>query len=353
MGDVSQAGKLGEGQPERIGFLLIPQFSMMTLFGAVEPLRVANRLSGRELYSWHIFSVDGEPVTASNGMTLMAEASIAEIDRFPVVVTCASFGPETFDDKRIHAWLRRLDRQGSELGAIETAPYILAKAGLLNGYRMTLHWENVPSFIEDFPNIEVTGELYEIDGKRFTCSGGTGALDLVLRRISITHGHDLAVAVSESLLHARIRDPADHQRMALGLRLRVRNPALLKIVQAMEVNLEEPLSLDELAAHGGISRRQLERLFRNLLSDTPSGYYLKLRLRRARHLLEHTSLSILEVSLACGFVSPPYFSRAYRAYAGLSPREDRRLLQVPGGRTGKAVQPPDRIFAEEDVGAKE
>jgi len=351
LGGGGEKGGAGAQQPERIGFLLMPQFSMMALFGAVEPLRVANRLSGRELYSWHIFSVDGAPVTASNGMALMAEAGIADIERFPVVVVCASFGPETFDNKRVHAWLRRLDRQGSELGAIETGPYILAKAGLLKGYRITLHWENVPSFIEEFPDIEVTGELYEVDGKRFTCSGGTGALDLILHRISSAHGHDLAVAVSESLLHARIRNPADHQRMALGLRLRVRNPALLKIVQAMELNLEEPLSLDDLAALGGISRRQLERLFRNLLNDTPSGYYLKLRLRRARHLLEHTSLSILEVSLACGFVSPPYFSRAYRAFFGLSPREDRRALQVPGGRTGKVYHPPagDLAAVEEEA----
>ena len=330
-----------EDHPERIGFLLMPQFSMMALFGAVEPLRVANRLSQRDLYSWHIFSLDGGPVAASNGMSLLAEAAISEIDRFPTVIVCASFGPEHFGDKKIHAWLRRLDRQGSELGAIETGPYILAKAGLLKGYRVTLHWENVPSFAEQFPEIEVTGEIFEIDGKRFTCSGGTGALDLVLHRISATHGHELAVAVSESLLHARMRSPADHQRMALGLRLRVRNPALLKTVQAMELNLEEPMSLDELAALGNISRRQLERLFRNLLNDTPSGYYLKLRLRRARHLLEHTSMSILEVSLACGFVSPPYFSRAYRAFFDLSPREDRRMLQVPGGRTGKAFHPPD------------
>ena len=321
-------------EPERIGFLLVPEFSMMALFSAVEPLRVANRLSGRPLYSWHIFSEDGEPVVASNGMSLVAEASIASVERFPCVAVCASFAPERYESKKLLAWLRRLDRQGSELGAIETGPHILAKAGLLNGFRVTLHWENLPSFVEEFPDIEVTGELFEVDGKRFTCSGGTGALDLILNRISATHGHDLAVAVSESLLHARIRSRDDHQRMALGLRLRVRNQALLKIVTGMENNLEEPLPLDDLARMGNISRRQLERLFRNFMNDTPSGYYLKLRLRRARHLLEHTSMSVLDVALASGFVSPPYFSRAYRNLFGLSPREDRRNFRNSHSRTG-------------------
>ncbi len=331
---MSEGTMVTRDEPEQLGFLLVPEFSMMALFSAVEPLRVANRLSGRQLYSWHIFSVDGAPVVASNGMSLVAEASIGEIARFPCVVVCASFAPERYESKKLLAWLRRLDRQGSELGAIETGTHVLARAGLLDGYRVTLHWENLPSFAEEFPDIEVTGELFEIDRKRFTCSGGTGALDLILNRISASHGHDLAVAVSESLLHARIRSRDDHQRMALGLRLRVRNPSLLKIVTAMESNLEEPLALDELAALGNISRRQLERLFRNFLGDTPSGYYLKLRLRRARHLLEHTSMSVLDVALASGFVSPPYFSRAYRNLFGVSPREDRRNFRSSASRTG-------------------
>ena len=326
------------GEAERVGFFLAPEFSMIALFSAVEPLRVANRLSGRQLYDWRLFSVDGGPVIASNGMSLVVDAAISEVERFPAVVVCASFGVERHADRRVLAWLRRLDRQGSELGAIETGTYILARAGLLSGHRVTLHWENVPSFLEEFPDIEVTGELFEVHGKRFTCSGGTGALDLILNRISEHHGHKLAVAVSESLLHDRIRSRDDHQRMALELRLRVRNPALLRIVKAMETNLEEPLPLDDLAQIGTVSRRQLERLFRNLLGDTPSSYYLKLRLRHARHLLEHTSLSILDVSLASGFVSSPYFSRAYRAYFGLSPREDRRRLQGVFSQTGRIHQ---------------
>ena len=174
----------------------------------------------------------------------------------------------------------------------------------------------------------------------WTCSGGTGALDMMLQRIANSHGKDLALEVSESLLHSRVRTSEDHQRLGLEVRLKVRHPALLEIVKAMEANLEEPLPLDDLARIGGVSRRQLERLFRGRLNDTPTGYYLKLRLRRARQLLEHTAIPVMDVSLACGFVSAPYFSRAYRTQFGRSPREDRRFLQGmdggSGSRTGKA-----------------
>ncbi len=325
-----------EGETERIGFLLVPRFSMMALFSAVEPLRVANRLSGRALYSWHIFSVDGDPVAASNGISLVAEAAIADVPRFPVVAVCASFAPEKWASKPLLAWLRKLDRQGSQLGGIETGTAILAEAGLLRGCRATVHWENLPGFQEAYPEIEVSGELFEVDAKRFTCSGGTGAIDMVLYRIADSHGRALATAVSESLLHARIRDPHDHQRMAVGQRLRVLHPALVRIVTAMEANLEDPLTLDALASIGAVSRRQLERLFQKYLADTPSHYYMGLRLARARHLLEHTAMPILDVGLASGFGSMAYFSRAYRTQFSRSPREDRRFLQQPDQRRNGA-----------------
>ncbi len=320
--------------PEKLGFLLLPEFSMIGFFSAIEPLRVANRLSGRQLFSWHIFSLDGGPVPASNGMTIVADAPIAAVERFPTVIVCASFEPGRHESKPLLAWLRRLARQGTRLGALETGARILARAGLLDGYRATLHWEAVPAFAEQFPGVAVTHELFEIDRKRITCSGGTAAIDLMLHLISARHGQALAIEVSEQLLHARMRSPDDHQRLAIGQRLGVRHPKLIRIVEAMENNLEETLGLDDLSAIGGISRRQLERLFRGYLGDTPSGYYLKRRLRRARQFLDQTDMSVLDVSLACGFVSAPYFSRAYRAHFGRAPREDRRNLRLGAGRTG-------------------
>ncbi len=317
----------GQGTPEQIGFLLVPQFSMLALFSAIEPLRVANRLSGRDLYSWHVFSLDGEAVEASNGMTLMAEAAYGSVARFPTVFVCASFFPERYESKPLLAWLRRLDRQRSALGRLDTAAHILARAGLLGSAQATLHWDSAPAFKETFPDIEVTDELFEIDGKRLTAAGGTAPLDMMLHLIAERHGQELALSISEALLQTRIRNADDRQRMAHGLRLGIWHPKLIKIIEAMEQSIEEPFTLVQLAALGGISRRQLERLFKSHLADTPKGYYLKLRLRRARRLLEESDMNVLQIGLACGFVSASHFSRAYREQYGTSPREHRRSIR--------------------------
>ena len=185
---IASAGEAAE--PERIGFLLVPKFSMIAFFSAVEPLRVANRLSGRQLYSWTIFSPDGKPVAASNGMTLLPDAAIDSVDSFPSLVVCASFQPEKAESEPLLAWLRRLDRTGAALGAVDTGTHVLARAGLLDGYRVTLHWESLSGFAEEFPDLNVTGELFEIDRRRFTAAGGTAPLDMMLHRIAARHGLD-------------------------------------------------------------------------------------------------------------------------------------------------------------------
>ncbi|MFD1379776.1 GlxA family transcriptional regulator [Fodinicurvata halophila] len=212
-----------------------------------------------------------------------------------------------------------------------TASYILAKAGLLEGYSCTIHWENLAGFVEDFPELDVTNELFEIDRHRFTCAGGTAALDMMLNVISLQHGHELAAAVAEQFLHERIRDQNDHQRMSLPARLGVRHPKLLSVISTMERHLEEPLSRAQLAREAGLSTRQLERLFRKYLSRSPARYYLELRLNRARLLLLQTNLSVIDVALACGFVSASHFSKCYRDFFGRTPRKERGLPPAPEG----------------------
>ena len=315
--------------PEPIGFLLVPKFSMMAFTAAIEPLRSANRMSDLTLYSWHLFSKDGAPVEASNGIAIMPEAGVATAAHFPTMIVCGGIDIHLFRDKEVHSWLRRLARKGARIGALCTGSHVLARAGLLEGYRCTIHWENIPGFTEEFPDIEVTGELFEIDRNRFTCAGGTAALDMMLHMIAPRHGQDLAAAVSDQFIHDRIRGPHDHQRMALQSRLGVRDPKLLSVIAQMETNLEEPVSRDDLARSVDLSTRQLERLFRKNLDRTPRHYYLELRLRRARQLLLQTSMSVLGVALACGFVSASHFSKCYREFFDKTPREE-RLAAVTG-----------------------
>ena len=311
--------------PQRIGLILIPNFSMIAFTAAVEPLRLANRTSGKGLYEYHLFSVDGRPVTASNGISLTPEGDLEKAAVLPVVIVCSGVEVQKNTNKAVISWLRRVARKGAEVGALCTGSHILARAGLLEGYRCTIHWENLAAFVEDFPEIEVTSELFEIDRNRFTCAGGTAAIDMMLNVISLQHGHELAASVADQFMHERIRDQHDHQRMSLLVRLGVRHPKLLSVIEVMEKNLEEPLNRIDLARDANLSTRQLERLFRKYLNRSPARYYLELRLDKARLLLLQTNMSIIDVALACGFVSASHFSKCYRDYYGRTPRKERGL----------------------------
>ena len=310
--------------PEDLYFLLLPAFSMMGFVSAVEPLRVANRYQ-KDLYRWHILSVDGGPVSASNGMSLNAEGSLDTVDRAPSLFIVGGFNPLEHYTPALGSWLRRLDRAGTVLGAIDTGSFLLAEAGLLQRQKLTLHWEAISAFVERYPALaaSVTQELFEIDGQRITSAGGTASIDMVLALMARKHGHALATEVSEQFVLGRIRNPSDHQRMQIAARYGIHSKKTIQVVSEMERHMEEPLSPDALADSIGVTRRQLERLFATHLKDTPSHFYLGLRLERARQLLQQTEMRIIEVSVACGFESPSYFSRAYRSRFHSPPKQDR------------------------------
>jgi transcriptional regulator GlxA family with amidase domain len=317
--------------PERFAFILIPNFSLIAFASALEPLRLVNRQTGRELYRWQIVSKDGEAVRASNGVVVSVDQSLADIrlspgGTNPSVILCSGAGAEHYKDKEVFGWIRRADRAGATVGALCTGAHILARIGLLDDRKCTIHWENLPGFMEDFPDIDVTADLFEVDDKRLTCSGGTAALDLMLHLIAEKHGNEVATKVSEQCLQDRIRQPHDHQRMPNRVRLGVYNPKLISAIEMMESNIEEPLNQEMLARYIGLSRRQLERLFRKHLGRTPAQYYLELRLERARHLLYQTSMPIMNVAFACGFVSASHFSTCYRQKYGRTPRAERVAL---------------------------
>ena len=310
--------------PELFGFFLIPGFSMLSFTSALDPLRAANRLSGQQLYDWTVISSDGGQVCSSAGIEVVAQAGIGDVERLANLVVIGGMDTHLYEDRAVFGWLRRLARQGCRIGALSTGSYLLARSGLLDGYRCTVHWENLAGFQEAFPDLEVSAELFEIDRTRFTCSGGTAALDLMLSLIVLEHGRELAIQVADQFFHERIRDSHDQQRMALRSRLGISHPKLLKVIGLMEENLEDPWPRSELAHRAELSTRQLERLFRKYLGRTPTRYYLELRLYRARALLNQTAMSVLDVALACGFVSASHFSKCYREFFHRTPREERR-----------------------------
>lgn len=310
--------------PEQVGFLLLPRFSMMAFFAAVEPLRIANRISGRPLFDWTLVSVDGEPVTASNDMTLLVDCAIDEIRYLPSLAVCSGFEPEAYLGRPLMAWLHRLDQAGGALGGLDTGCFLLAAAGLLKGERVTLHWESLPAFHERFPAIPTSDELFELGERRFSCAGGAAAMDMALAVIARRHGTRLAIDVSEQLIHERLRSRGDQQRMTLARRLGTHNRRLVEAVALMERHLEAPLTVVDIAQRCGISLRQLQRLFERHLATTPRSWYLGLRLERAHYLLTETDMDVLAIGLACGFSSASSFSRAFSERHGQAPREARR-----------------------------
>ena len=324
--------------PYRVAFVLVPGYSQLAFSSAIEPLRMANQLSGRTLYDICLLSMDGRPVVASNQVRTAVDHAIGAEPPLDLVIVCGGVDVEQQAKRDLLGWLRRLARRHVALGSVCTGGFLLAQAGVMAGYRCTLHWEHISGIYEtlQFPDTVFTSELFVLDRDRYTSSGGVAPLDMMLNLITRQHGIDLAEAISEEFLHERIREFTERQRVPLRVRLGTSQPKLVEVVTLMEANIHEPLSLDELAAHAGTSRRQLERLFRRYLGCTPTRYYLELRLTRARQLLLQTDMPITDIAMACGFVSPPHFTKCYHDRHGHSPSAERRAR-----RERLAAGPPD------------
>lgn len=310
-------------RPLSVGFLLVPGFALMSYAAAVEPLRAANLLSGRTLYRWWHASPEGEPVIASNGVAILPDIGVGTDRDVDALFVCAGGNPATFNDRIVFAWLRKLARRGVTIGGISGGPFILAKAGVLDNARVTLHWEHQPAFREAFPDITVTQSLFEIDGPRITCSGGISALDMMVALIERDHGRKLAASVGDWFLHTHIREGMGPQRMDLRVRLGVADEKLLRVLRRMETSIEAPQSRAELARIAGVSVRQLERLFQRHLGHGIHKQYRSMRLERARQLLRETTFPVLDVAIATGFSSASQFSRAYARAFGEPPSRTR------------------------------
>jgi transcriptional regulator GlxA family with amidase domain len=307
----------------QIGFLLVPGFSLLSYASTIEPLRAANRLSGRTLYTWSHVSTDGQPAFASSGLAITADHSVGDDLDLDTIFVCAGGNPALFRQRRTLAWLRKLARRGVRIGGVSGGPYILARAGLLEGHRCTIHWEHMAAFREDFPELESHRTLYEIDRDRLTCAGGIAALDMMRAIIGNQHGPSLANSVSGWFLQTHLRLGSGTQRLTLRERYGTSNQTLLTALEAMEASAESPRPRKWLSQRAGVSIRQLERLFATHLKTTIGAQYLKLRLDRANRLLHETTIPILAVAVACGFISASHFSRSYKNQYGKTPKEER------------------------------
>ena len=311
------------GKPQRYVFVLLNNFTLLCFSAAVESLRIANRMAGRDLYEWRIIGEGGDTAVCSAGTAFKLDGDLEELTRDDTVMVCGGIDVQDATSKRLLGWLRREARKGLQMGGLCTAAYSLARAGLLDGKKATIHWENQDSFAEEFEEVNLTKSVFVVDGQRITTAGGTSSIDLMLKLIADDHGEDMANAVADQLIYSSIRTDQDTQRLSVPTRIGVRHPKLSRVIQMMETNVEEPISPSVLAKDVGMSTRQLERLFRRYLSRSPKRYYMELRLQKARNLLMQTDMSVINVALACGFASPSHFSKCYRAHYDTTPYRER------------------------------
>jgi len=323
--DTSVESTTSDAKPTRYGFLLMPEFSMIAFSSAIEVLRMANQLRQEDLYEWPMYTLDGEAVSASNRIAVTPDAEVSQAKDLAALFVCSGTRVDRYWNNSLGFHLNRFSKTNMALGGICTGSHLLARAGLLDGYRCTIHWENIASLRETWPKVTVTEELFELDRNRYTVSGGSAPLDMMLNLVKKEHDSSLAVSISEQFMCDRMRGAYDKQRVPLKLLVGANQPKLIEAAELMESNLEELINLDDLASLVGISRRQLERLFKKYLGCVPRRYYLDLRLKKARQLLLQTARSISDIGIACGFVSASHFSKSYREMFGISPRAERQF----------------------------
>ena len=310
-------------RPKRFVFVLLENFTMLSFASAEESLRIANRMAGRQVYAWRLIGEGGDLVRCSAGSTFKLDGDLEDLGRDDTVIICGGIDIHASTTKKLLGWLRREARKGLTVGGLCTAAFALAKAGLLDGKRATIHWENQDSFSEEFDEVELTKSVFVVDGNRMTTAGGTSSIDLMLKLIAADHNEEVANSVADQLIYSSIRTDQDTQRLSVPTRIGVRHPKLSQVIQMMESNIEEPISPSILAKDVGMSTRQLERLFRRYLNRSPKRYYMELRLQKARNLLMQTDMSVINVALACGFASPSHFSKCYRAHYNTTPYRER------------------------------
>ncbi|QOR38002.1 GlxA family transcriptional regulator [Billgrantia diversa] len=287
---------------------LVPRFSMLTLFCLLEPLRVANRF-GRNLFAWRLLSANGDAVVASNGVRIDVDGALESLEDITRLMVVSSYEAEATVRFQDRAVLRRIAAHGGWLGGLDTAPFILARAGVLEGHRVALHWESVPAFRLEFPDLEISPARFEFDPQRLTGSGGVASIDMMLEWIDQAYGPALADAVGRQLVHERARgDGGSAQRQ----RYRDLSRSVVRALATMEANLAQALPIPEVCRQVGQSQRQLTRLFQRHFGESPQQCYLGMRLDRARQLLADSRCQVTEAALATGFTQLAHFTRAYR-----------------------------------------
>lgn len=311
-------------------FLMLPKMTMLAFSAAVEPLRIANQLTGQCLYRWFLLTEDGNPVRCSNGVSIVADSGIGPIPRDDTLFVCSGVDGYLAASEITLSWLRALSQHGRTVGGVCTGAFTLARAGLLGGRRFTLHWENQAAFEESFPDLPISNQLYCRDGAIITSGGGNACIDMMVSLIKEHHGDDLATRVLDMCLNSEYRVGNKSQRKSIAAEIGIRHAKLVEILADIKDRFSEDLSVEPLASKHSITRRGLERLFKSRLGTSPGEKIREIRLEQANSLLAETDMTIMDISVACGFRSPDSFRKAYRDAFGVTPSARFKMPLVKG-----------------------
>lgn len=307
----------------QIGILVVPSYSQLTLAALVEPLRMANTVADRELYRWVICADKQTAVESSSGFKLAVDQDISEVQGLDAVFVLASYEVMNYASARLNRFLRKQVRNRVLVGGFDAAPFLLAEAGVLDGYRATTHWDDLENFRDAYPRVDVVPERYVTDRGRITTSGSLPSFDFALEFIRQQNGLMLAMNVSGNFLYDQARPGSESQYMIAASLTNARHPVISKSIRLMEHNLQSPLTIGAIAKAVGLTERSLQRRFQSVLNISPYQYYRMLRLDASRRLLDNTGLSITEVGVATGFESRNAFTRAFKNQFGMPPSKRR------------------------------
>lgn len=302
-------------------------FSCLAFASVVESIAACNQIGGDQLVELSIVALS-DVVVGDMGVH-MQRHSHPDDTEWDLIILCGSADYDTDDDAEVIDWLSRQRLSQRVIGSVASATRLLAKAGVLNGAKSSMHGRDFKELQALYPQVILSTDVFSFDRNKLTCRGGSAALDMMVFYLGRCFGVEMAEAISRYFVQIRVGGWSPTPRKELSSRDVMEQPKLAEALELMENNIEEPLTTDDLAYHVGISRRQLERLFKRHLDTVPSRYYLQYRLEKGRAQLLQSADSISTIALACGFSSGAHFSTAYRNFFGLSPSEERTQIKSP------------------------
>jgi len=317
--EIMRSWQKSDAKPQRIGILLFERFSNHCLANAVEPLRAANTLLGRAAYQWSFMTLDGAAVQSSSGLPVAAEMALSQSGSGDALFLIPSYEYQAFVNPSVLRSLRSAAQRYDVLAGLDMGSWLLAAAGLLEGYQATVHWDEADNFQEAFPDVDVTRTRVVMDRDRWSCGGAMTAFEMVLRMIGDIHGEALRMEVAAMFMQGGAENAARQSEVG---RVAGQVTAAMAV---MRENIEEPLRMGEIAQGLQMSQRKLERLFLAELGAGPQKVYRRMRLQAARRLVEQTRLTIVEISIRCGYRDPSAMTRAFGEEFGMSPREVRAM----------------------------